>query len=37
MAWFEAAAAKAINLNLTFAVQVSAVGDVTDTSQEVIK
>ena len=37
MVWFEAMAAKAINLNLTFAVQVSVAGDVTHTSQEVIK
>lgn len=37
MVWFEAMAAKAINLNLTFAVQVTEAGDVTDTSQEVIE
>ena len=37
MVWFEARLAEAINLNLTFAVQASAAGDVTHTSQEVIK
>ena len=37
MAWSEAIAIKGINLNLTFAVQVSDAGDVAHTSKEVIK
>ena len=37
MAWSEAVAATGINLNLTFAVQVSNAGDVAHTSKEVMK